>query len=122
MTSWLVVGRAASEGARRRERRVLLRCAACLGGAWIGACDAPIAAAQQDEAFEAYLAEMNDPNPGYVAVSNHFRHEGEAPCGPDGCVLLGPTDDLEACERWSEAYNLVDPYDYTRCIAAPVDL
>lgn len=74
------------------------------------------ARAQDGADFEAYLAEMNDPSPDYVAVSNHFRHAESAACGPDGCVLVGPTDDLAACQRWAAAYNTVDPYDYTRCI------
>ncbi len=74
------------------------------------------AAAQQEAAFEAYLAEMNDPSPDYVAVSSHYRHAESGACLPDGCVLMGPTDDKEACDRWSAAYNRIDPYDHTRCI------
>ena len=64
--------------------------------------------------YEAFLAELNDAGAQYVVVSNHFRHE--VACSGRGCVLMGPTDDQEACKDWARGYNEIDPLDYARCI------
>ena len=94
--------------------RGALPAAALAVGALLGAS---FASAQPGLLFENFQAELNSPSPQYVAVSNHFRHaEVDPSCEASGCVLMGPTDDREACERWIEAYNAVDPYDHARCI------
>ena len=64
--------------------------------------------------YEAFLAELNDAGAQYVVVSNHFRHK--VACSGRGCVLMGPTDDREACRQWARSYNALDPLDYARCI------
>ena len=64
--------------------------------------------------YESFLAEMNDAGAQYVVVSNHFRHK--VACSGRGCILMGPTDDREACRQWAGAYNKLDPLDYARCV------
>ncbi|MCI4666262.1 MAG: hypothetical protein MRY74_16235 [Neomegalonema sp.] len=88
---------------------------------WLGAlalfsASASYAQAPSPSSYEDYLAELRTPKPSYVAVSNHFRHDESGECGELGCVLMGPTDDKDACERWVEAYNRVDPFDHARCV------
>ncbi len=83
----------------------------------LGAAVALGAAAQPVDLSErAYEAERRARTGQWVVISNHFRHSDN--CTSDGCILMGPTDDRDACEAWSRQYNRVDPLDHTRCIEA----
>ncbi len=78
---------------------------------------APAAEAQTDDRLRAlYEASLRNPGPQWAAISNHFSHQ--ARCYDAGCVLMGPTDDRDACEEWAKAYNRDDPYDHARCVPA----
>lgn len=66
--------------------------------------------------YARFLAELADPGAQYVVLSNHHRHD--TGCTSRGCILMGPTEDREACREWASAYNTADPYDYARCVDA----
>ena len=90
--------------------------AACLAAA-LSAAFGDHAGARVDPAdYADYLAEMNDARAQFVVVSNHYRHD--VGCTSRGCILMGPTEDRDACEDWATAYNTVDPLDHARCVEA----
>ena len=72
--------------------------------------------ASADELQEAFLAAQSGAPEEWVVISNHFRHSEN--CTSDGCIVMGPMSDREACEDWSASYNRIDPFDHTRCVAA----
>lgn len=78
----------------------------------------PVTAAAQtrDQFYEAYLRELHGVVTQYVVLGLHYSHDDD--CTNRGCVLLGPTDDREACEEWVKQYNRIDPYDVARCLEA----
>lgn len=104
------------------SHRWMSRCAtifaagALLLGADVLAGGAAARAQSRDQLYEAYLAELLRPDAQYVALGLHFRHDDD--CTNRGCVLMGPTDDRDACEEWVKHYNRIDPYDAARCFEA----
>lgn len=70
----------------------------------------------RDQLFNAYLAELHGSATEYVALGLHYRHDVD--CTSRGCVLMGPTDNRDACEEWVKHYNRIDPYDVARCVEA----
>lgn len=70
----------------------------------------------RDQFYEAYLRELHGVVTQYVVIGLHYSHDDN--CTNRGCVLLGPTDDRDACEEWVKHYNRIDPYDAARCLEA----
>ena len=86
--------------------------AGCAAAFTLGA----LAMAQQSEEYLAYLAELEKPGPQWVVISYHFRH-GDG-CTTYGCVIVGPTNDEDACRNWSRLYNRGAIEDHSRCVMA----
>ncbi|MEL6979247.1 MAG: hypothetical protein AAGM38_11275 [Pseudomonadota bacterium] len=107
--------------ARRERHQPIARRAARFGAALLLLASAPSAALPQSapggrESFAAFTAELNDPGAQFVVVSSHFRHQ--VSCASQGCVLMGPTEDQDACEEWASHYNRIDPFDHARCVVS----
>lgn len=96
------------------ERRGMIAAAAIAAAFWSGGAAGQTAGA--DDSYAAFLAELNDPGAQFVVLSNHFRHD--TGCTSHGCILMGPTENREACEEWAANYNTADPYDHARCVDA----
>lgn len=75
-----------------------------------------VQAQTREQLYEGFLGELHGAATQYIALGLHYRHDDD--CTNRGCVLMGPTDDRDACEEWVKSYNRIDPYDAARCVAA----
>lgn len=75
------------------------------------------AAAAQDAQFseEDYQDERQGYVDEWVVVSDHYKHANN--CTSDGCIIMGPMSDHDACQEWSRDYNKIDPLDHSRCVS-----
>ncbi|MCI4664471.1 MAG: hypothetical protein MRY74_07090 [Neomegalonema sp.] len=88
---------------------------ACCAALALASFLAPVARAQE-ALHDLYAQELKPKPQEWVVIGHHFRHSDN--CTSDGCVVMGPMDDREACEEWARDYNRHDPYDHTRCVEA----
>ncbi len=93
------------------------RCSGLALGLIVLAGASSLATAQtREQLYEAYLSELHGVATQYVVLGLLYRHDDD--CTNRGCVLMGPTDNREACEEWVKFYNRIDPYDAARCVEA----
>ncbi len=74
------------------------------------------AAAQDNEEYLSYLSELETPGEQWVVISYHYTHGLD--CTQYGCVIIGPTENKDACQEWARLYNGGDPDDHSRCVRA----
>ena len=89
---------------------------ATLAAAGVAASVAPAAAQSEIALQEQYQDERHGLVEEWVAVSDHYKHSDN--CTSDGCVIMGPMSDRDACEEWTRTYNRIDPFDHARCVSA----
>lgn len=83
--------------------------------AFLMAATASAAVADEQEE-QAYRMEIESPGEEWVVISYHYRHSDA--CTSFGCVIIGPTEDRDACQEWARAYSAADPTDHARCVSA----